>query len=176
MLAAANVGRLRVASLRLTGLHTWVHSRTPCASPDLLGLMDCPRSSCGPWTTCANNCSNSERPEDSQFRAFARLRSGASQKSVSKVLSKGRAEFPDLEKEYVLRVVSYDSWRACPNQGRKAGLRSTCPGCAPVGLPLSMTQLPPTMTAGMPSGGASGASMVDWSITTAGSKSTRSAI
>jgi hypothetical protein len=43
--------------------------------------------------------SESERPPNLQFTAFARLHSGAGQKSASEVLSKARAEFPDFEEE-----------------------------------------------------------------------------
>jgi hypothetical protein len=41
--------------------------------------------------------SESERPPNPQFTAFARLHAGESQKSASEVLSIARAEFPDFE-------------------------------------------------------------------------------
>jgi hypothetical protein len=43
--------------------------------------------------------SESERPSNQAFTAFARLHSGESQKSAAEVLSKARAEFPDFEEE-----------------------------------------------------------------------------
>jgi hypothetical protein len=41
--------------------------------------------------------SESERPPNQPFTAFARLHSGETQKSASEVLSKARAEFPEFE-------------------------------------------------------------------------------